>query len=208
MLYVYVTDHVSNDDSMQDSVYKLQINGKNVNGAIEGGEYKVFDMKPDTILVTAVRRNIEEQNLKLSMQAGNVYFLKIQSSSFGGQFTFDQVSSSEGKSDIAKTALAGASGVDLTAYTPDFGGSTAGDNENNYPTMTEDQINAIIEKKLSAMQTTTPVKTVQTKQAKPTFTSTPKLSKMDEIQRAFEMKEKGMLTHEEFTTIKAEILAK
>lgn len=45
------------------------------------------------------------------------------------------------------------------------------------------------------------VETVETKVA-------PVTSKMDEIQKAFEMKEKGMLSEEEFKTLKAEILAK
>jgi len=31
---------------------------------------------------------------------------------------------------------------------------------------------------------------------------------MDEIQKAYDMKEKGMLSEEEFNTLKAEILAK
>ena len=164
-------------------------------------------MKPDTILVTAVRRNIEEQNLKVSMQAGNVYFLKIESGSFGALYTFEQVSSSEGQSGIAKTALSGATGIDLTAYTPDFGGSTAGqDGKTAVPAMSEAEIDAIIEKKLKAMQKTAPA--VSTAVVQTIQQAAPKLSKMDEIQRAFEMKEKGMLTHEEFTTIKAEILAK
>ena len=35
-----------------------------------------------------------------------------------------------------------------------------------------------------------------------------KASKMDEIQKAFDMKEKGILSDEEFNTLKAEILAR
>lgn len=215
LLYVYVVDKKSDTKNMSDSKYKLQINGKNVNGEINAGEYRVFDMKPATILVTSVRRNIERMHVKVNMQAGNIYYLKIESGNFGGLYNFNQVSSNEGKREISKSVLAGATGVDLTKYTPDFAGSTAGEDGKtmSVPAMSEAEINAIIEKKINERIANMPVQAAPVQAAPaaasvPTYVNTPKVSKMDEIQRAYDMKEKGMLTEEEFSTIKAEILAK
>lgn len=209
LLYVYVEDKISDDESMQDSLYKIQINGKNVAGEIKSGEYKVFDMKPDTLLVTSIRRNIEKMHIKVSMEEGNSYFLKIESGSFGSSYSFEEVGTTEGQRGVSKTVLAGATGVDLTAYAPDFGGSTAGeDGKTSVPAMTEAQIDAIIEKKLSAMKAAAPVVNTPVVTTTTRSITTPKVSKMDEVQRAFDMMQNGMLTREEFNTIKAEILAK
>ena len=197
LLYVYVVDSISDDDSMQDSKFKLRINNKNVAGVIEAGEYKIFDMKPDTILVTAVRKQIEEMHLKLTMQAGKTYFLKIKSSSYGEAYEFEEVSASEGQSGIALTALAGKTGIDITAYVPDYAGSTAGEQDGviAVPSMTEAEIDAMIEKKLGE------------RVIAPTVVTTPKVSKMDQIEKAYQMREKGILTDEEFSKVKADILA-
>lgn len=215
LLYVYVVNKTGDNKNMSDSKYKLQINGKNVNGEINRGEYKVFDMKPATILVTSVRRNIERMHVKVNMQAGNIYYLKIESGSFGGFYNFDQVSASEGRAGVAKTTFADAFGIDVTKYTPDFAGSTAGEDGKtmSVPAMSEAEINAIIEKKINERIANMPVQAAPAQTAPaaasiPSYVNTPKVSKMDEIQRAYDMKEKGMLTEEEFSTIKAEILAK
>ena len=80
LVYFYISDIQSDlDHSMEDSKYKTRINGKNVPGTIEAGEYKVFDMKPTTVLFTTVRRNIEEAHVKLKLEAGKTYYLKTQS---------------------------------------------------------------------------------------------------------------------------------
>ena len=87
LVYVYVSDSKpAMDDAMEDAKYKTRINGKNVAGTIVSGEYKVFDMKPATVLFTAVRRNIETLHVKLNLQAGQTYFLKTQSGAFGEPF--------------------------------------------------------------------------------------------------------------------------
>lgn len=217
LLYVYVVDKVTVDDTMQDSLYKIQINGKNVVGSIEAGEYKVFDMKPATVLVTSLRRNIEKMHQKVTMQAGNSYFLKIESGSFGEAYSFDKVSESEGQNGVAKTTLSGATGIDVTQYTPDFGGSTAGEDSKTVavPAMTEAEIDAIIERKIaervSKMNIPAPVAVpvaAPVASPVPSYSTPAKSSTMDEIQRAYEMKEQGILTQEEFSKIKAEILAK
>lgn len=207
LLYVYSADVLTDDDSMQNGIFKLQINNKNVAGSMMSGEYKVFDMKPATILMTALRTNIEKQHIKLNMEAGKTYYLKMEAAGgYGEAFSFDEVSASEGQKDLKNSALAGSFEVDAAAYVPDFAGSTAGIDEDTktvVPAMTEAEIDAIIEKKLNARAAATPAPApvVQT----PAVT---KVSTMDEISRAYEMKEKGIITEDEFSKIKAEILAK
>ena len=201
LLYVYVVDSISDDDSMQDSKFRLRINNKNVAGTIRGGEYKIFDMKPATVLMTAVRKQIEEKHLKLTMEAGKTYFLKVQAASFGEAYEFEEVSMNEGQSGIALTSLAGEVGIDLTAYVPDYAGSTAKNKDGvvAVPAMTEAEIDAMIEKKLSQRVSAPAV---------PQTVTTPKLSKMEQIEKAYNMKEQGILTEEEFAKVKADILAK
>ncbi|MCD4668470.1 MAG: SHOCT domain-containing protein, partial [Sulfurimonas sp.] len=188
---------------VQDDKFQLRINNQNVAGRINGGEYRVFDMKPATILISAVRTDIEEHYLKLNLEAGKVYYLKIQTGTFGEAFAFEEVSASEGQKDITNTALAGATGIDVTSYVPDFAGSTAGKEDGTVavPAMTEAEIDAMIEKKLGQRAASIPAPVVATSVAS-------KLSTMDEIDRAYQMKEKGIITQDEFNKIKAEILAK
>lgn len=205
-VYMYVSNSTSGlDYSMEDSKYKAQINGKNVSGTIEAGEYKVFDMKPATVMFTSIRNNIEQKHIKLNMLAGQSYYLKIQSQEYGGLYTFEQVSASEGMKELQESKLAGSFLMDMTRYVPEFGGSSVdGDVDNKIPAMSEAEIDAIIEKKLAAMGagTTAAVAAAPAPRAKSSG------SKLDEIKEAYEMKKEGLLTNEEFKAMKAEILAK
>ena len=206
LVYMYVTNLQSDMDySMEDSKYKTQINGKNVAGTIEAGEYKVFDMKPATVMFTAIRRNIESLHVKLNLQAGQTYFLKTQSGAFGEAFTFKQVSASEASKDLKNSKLAGSFEMDMAAYVPDFGGSTAGKDDNKIPAMSEAEIDAIIEKKLKAMSNNTSAPAAVSSTTRASVSTS---SKLDDIKEAYNMKKEGLLTNEEFKAMKAEILAK
>jgi len=206
LVYFYVSEKSSTiDTSMEDSKYKTRINGKNVAGTVEAGEYKVFDMKPDTVLFTSVRRNIEEKFLKLNLLAGQTYYLKVQSGAFGGPYSFKEVSATEASKDLAQSSLAGSFEMDMAAYVPDFAGSTAGKDESEkIPSMSEAEIDAIIEKKLKAMGASQQVPAQVTAPIKNTSSA----SKLDDIKEAYEMKKQGLLTNDEFKAMKAEILAK
>ena len=204
VVYIYANDTISDDDSVQDDKFQLRINNQNVAGRLNGGEYRVFDMKPATVLVSAVRTNIEEHYVKLSLIAGKVYYLKIQTGAYGEEFTFEEVSASEGQKEIVNTTLAGVTGIDTTAYIPDFAGSTAKkEGVVAVPAMSEAEIDAMIEKKLKARTVAPAVSS--TIPPKPRVS---KIEQMDELERAYNMKEKGILTQEEFNQMKAEILAK
>ena len=197
LVYFLVTDaQLGMDDAMEDSKYKTRINGKNVRGTIESGEYKVFDMKPATVLFTAVRRNFEEEHVKLNLQAGQTYFLKVQSGDFGGAYVFEQVSASEASEDLKKSKLSGSFEMNMAAYVPEFGGSTAGKTgENVIPAMTEAEIDAIIERKMKAMGAV-PAASAVSSAPRPSSAS-----KLDDIKKAYEMKKEGLLTNEEFKEI-------
>lgn len=204
-VYVYVSNvQLGMDESMQDSKYKLQINGKNVAGTIQAGEYKVFDMKPATVLFSSVRRNIEMMHAKLHLEAGERYYLKAQSEGFGEGYTFSIIEESLALQDLKTSTLAGSSEMDMTAYVAEFGGSTAKDGTNEIaPTMSEAEIDAIIEKKLQ--ERGAPKAVVTPVIATPVVSTT---SKLEDIKKAYDMKENGLLTEEEFKAMKAEILAK
>jgi len=206
LVYVYVTDILTGDDDMQDTKFKIQINNKNVKGYVGAGEYKVFDMKPATILISVVRGQIEREDLKLKLKAGQTYYIKVDATTYGEPFALLKVDTPLGKRELNNKALSGAFEFDATAYVPDFAGSTAKSDAKTaaiaVPTMSEAEIDAIIEKKLAQRSGSfaTPVTT------KKSVSSTG--SKLDDIKEAYEMKKSGLLTDEEFKTMKAEILAK
>lgn len=205
LVYVYISDiHAETDHAMEDAKYKIQINGKNVKGWIKAGEYKLFDMKPATMLFSITRREIESLDIKLNLEAGKTYYLKTQSGEFGGTFTFEEVNSQTAFHDLKGSVLAGSFTKDLTQYVPEFVGSTA-DKKNikgSVPTLTEAQIDALIEKKIAKRT----VVNADTQTSKPSSTRTG--SKLNDIKNAYEMKKEGLLTEEEFKAMKAEILAK
>ena len=212
LVYVYVSDVQSDiDHAMEDAKYKIQINDKNVKGWIKAGEYKVFDMKPATVLFTIIRREIESLDVKLNLEAGKTYYLKTQSGEFGGVFTFKQVSYQNALNDLSNSKLAGSFTEDLTKYVPEFAGSTAGlkDEKPSIPALTESQIDALIEKKMAkkaSMQTNTFSASTPSVTTKSTTSVTG--NKLYDIRNAYEMKKQGILSEEEFLKMKSEILAK
>jgi hypothetical protein len=209
LLYVYVVDNISPDESMTDASFKLRINNLNVADRVRAGEHKVFDMKPATVLVSAVRNNVMIHNVKLKMEAGHIYYLEIYVGTADEDFTFTQMSPEEGKKGVAKTALANSFEKDMAAYVSDFAGSTAENHDGTVavPAMSEAEIDAIIEKKLNAKMATMPkpAPTPAPAQAKPSIS---RVEQMDQLDRAFGMKEKGILTDAEYQKMKAEILGK
>ena len=172
-----------------------------------------FNLKPNPTLMSAVKGQIIEKHVKLNLKAGDVNYLRITDSAIGGEFGFEKVSSEVGREEIAKTGLAGSNIEDPDNIITELIGEESSDDSivgskgKGIPALTEAQIDAIIEKKLGERAAAAPVQT-PVQAATPTYSPTPKLSKMDEIQRAFDMKNDGMLTQDEFNTLKAEILAK
>ena len=210
LVYVYVVDGYSMDDEASHSEYSIRINNKRYLERIESGEYMVFNLKANATLMSAVKGQIIEQHIKLKLNAGDINYLRITDTVSGGEFAFEQVSSDVARTEIAKTGLAGSNMEDPDNIINELIGEESQDDSivkanGGVPQLTEAQIDAIIEKKLADRAVATPVQAPTPTQ---TYSATPKVSKMDEIQRAFDMKNNGMLTEEEFSKIKAEILAK
>jgi hypothetical protein len=212
VVYVYATDNVYSDEGWQNSRFKLRINGKNVRGELNEGEFQVFDMKPATVLITAVRQNAFMLHVKLKLEAGKIYFLRLDGGAGDSDFTFEDVTNTIGSKEIVNSKKAGSLQIDFNNYVPDFADSTVTDKKDGVtavPAMSEAEIDAIIEKKLNAKMATMPKPAptpapLQPK-AKPSIS---RVEQMDQLDRAFGMKEKGILTDAEYQKMKAEILGK
>ncbi len=218
LLYIFIADTMSDDEDMQDADFKLRINTLNVKGGLQAGEYKVFDMKPATILLTAIRTNVEEKHLKLKLEADKIYYVEVKTNDFDS-FQITEVSGKLAQKDIKGSVLAGSFEIDTTNYVPDFAGSTImEDRKMAVPSMSEAEIDAMINKKLderskssvTAVPVVAPIPVASTPSV-PSAPAKPRMSKadqMDELERAHAMKVKGILSDAEFKAMKSEILAK
>lgn len=181
LVYVYVTIDSGINDTDRMPEYVVGINGKNTKGSIKYGTYKYFNLKPGQVTISATRSDVEKQDIELTLDAGKIYYLRVKSFS----------------DDFAKFEIARVSSN--VAY-PELKDTTLADKFEK----SEDTISQLISSSSDEPEVAK-AKAVEVKAAPVTTNST---SKMDEIQKAFEMKEKGMLSEEEFNTLKAEILAK
>ena len=200
IVYVYVVDGVSSGEDSSHSEYNILINGKRYLERIESGEYMLFNLKANPTLISAVKSQIIEEDIKLNLKAGDINYIRITDNTDSGEFGFEQVKPSEARQEIAKTGLAGSSLenpeniiTELIGLNDDNDDSKT---KNTIPTMSEAQIDAIIEKKLKSKGISAEV---------PVSTST---SKLDKTKEAYEMKKQGILSDEEFKALKADILAK
>ncbi len=177
LVYVYLPSNVSNDDADNSSDYNIRFNGRRVMERISSDEYMAFNVKPEKVTISVVRKQIEEKSITLDLKVGQVYYLKIEDNMDAGNFNFVRMNKRDAYPELIKTGLAGSSV----------------ENEENI-------INVFTDEPKAEGVVVAPIT-----QSAPAVS---KVSKMDEIQKAFDMKEKGILSDEEFSTLKAEILAK
>lgn len=175
LVYVYLPVNISNDESANESDYNIRFNGRNVMERISSNEYMVFNVKPEEVKISAVRKQIEEKSLTLDLKVGQTYYLKIADNLEGNNFDFVRMNKRDAYPELIKTGLAG---------------SSVESEENIINIFTDEP------------KTQEPV--VVTPATVNAAAQTP--SKIDEIQKAFDMKEKGMLSEDEFNSLKAEIL--
>jgi hypothetical protein len=174
---------VGNGEGMNSPYFNIRINNKRYLQRIRSGEYLAFDLKPEAMTISATRAQIEEKVIKLDLKAGQIYYLKIKDNLDGGRFDFEQVSEESGANEIVKTGLAGSSEESTKNIITEF-------------------VNSKEDKKEDAsvkVESTTTVQPVAD-------TNVP--SKADEIKKAYSLKEKGILSEEEFKALKTEILTK
>lgn len=176
LVYIYLPSNVGSEDSDNSSDYNIRFNGKRVMERISSDEYMVFNVKPEKVDISVVRKQIEEKIITLNLKAGQTYYLKIEDNLAGNNFNFLRVNKRVAYPELERTGLAGSS-------------VESEDNIINVFTDTPKE-----ETVLTAPTTSAP--------------TVSKTSKMDEIQKAYDMKEKGILSEEEFNKLKAEILAR
>ena len=204
LVYIYVEEDSNVDDTFGIVKYDVLINGNKTSESLKAGEYIKLDVKPQAIAISLARNDLDIHTIKLNPQAGETYYLRGQSySTKFGAFDFKLVDSSKGQEEIL-------SKVSSTEYAikGDVLNALVSSDESSKNTskMSEDEINAMIEKKLKAMKSTQ----VNSTQASPTATTSTSAtgSKLEDIRNAYEMKKQGVLTDEEFQKMKSEILAK
>ena len=179
LVYMYVTMDSGINDTDRMPNYVIGINGKNTEGSIEHGTYKYFNLKPGQVTISATRSDIEKQDIKLTLDAGKTYFLRVKSFSDDfAKFEITRVNSNEAYPELKDTTLA------------------------DKFEKSENVISALISSSSDEPEVT------KAKAVEASSATTQSPSKMDEIQKAYDMKEKGMLSEDEFNTLKAEILAK
>ncbi len=183
LVYVYLPSNISDDENQNESDYNIRFNGRQVMERISSGEYMAFNVKPERVEVSVVRKQIEEKSIVLDLKVGQTYYLKIEDNLDGNNFDFVRMNKRDAYPELMKTGLAGSSN----------------ESEENIINVFTD------EPKQEESVVVAPVSAQATPQVAPIANTS---SKMDDIQKAYDMKEKGMLSEEEFKTIKAEILAK
>ena len=172
LVYIYLPSNIGTSDSDYSSDYNIRFNGRQVMEKISSNEYMAFNVKPEKVDVSVVRKQIEEKVISLDLKVGQVYYLKIEDNLAGNNFNFIRMNKSDAYPELIKTGLAGSS------------------------VESEDNIINVF---------TDEPKKEESVVATPTANTS---SKIDEIQKAYDMKEKGMLSEDEFNSLKSEILAK
>ncbi|MCX6075791.1 MAG: DUF2846 domain-containing protein [Campylobacterales bacterium] len=184
LVYVYADSAVGYyGEGMTSTYFNIRINNKRYLQRIRSGEYLAFDLKPEAMSISATRAQIEEKVVKLDLKAGQIYYLKIRDNLDGGRFEFEQMNEEVAVKEIAKTGLAGSSEESTKNIITEFVNSKEDKKEN------------------------TSAKVESTTTAQPNA-DTNGLSKSDEIEKAHNLKEKGILSEEEFKALKTEILTK
>ena len=180
LVYVYVAPQSSVSENNKDHAYKIKVNGKNVDGYVKTDEYVALDLKPGHIEVSATRADVETQSLKLDLKAGDIHYLKVKSYSDAfAKFDLIKEQTAVAKKEIVKT-------VDATSK--------------NIIEKEIEGVSVFAQKKESAKESAPQV-------AAPAVVQT-SASKTDELEKAYKLKEKGVITDEEFKTLKSQIISK
>lgn len=179
LVYVYVAESYGDTESISYQSYSLRINDKRVAERLRAGEYTTLDVKPNPIKLSATREQIEEKSINLDLKAGETYYLKIRDNLSRGAFEFEQVSKEVGAKEITKTGLAGSMINDIDNTLTELVGTDKA--QENQVVGTRGEVKAA---------TVAPA------------------SKVDELEKAYKLKEKGALSEEEFKTLKSQIISK
>ncbi|ABB45190.1 hypothetical protein Suden_1916 [Sulfurimonas denitrificans DSM 1251] len=178
LVYVYVIESKGDIESASYQSYSIRINGKRVGERLKAGEYTTLDIKPNPAKLSATKDQIVEKSLDLDLKAGETYYLKIRDNLERGAFAFEQVSKDVGAKEITTTGVAGTMIEDIDNTLTELVGTG------------KTQESQVVETRKTAAPAPTPV------------------SKVDELEKAYKLKEKGALSDEEFNTLKSQIISK
>ncbi|QOY54470.1 hypothetical protein HUE87_11420 [Candidatus Sulfurimonas marisnigri] len=187
LVYVYVPQFVSTGENGNMGSYKIRINNKRVESKIFEGEYQVFNLKPEKISISVTKDGIEERKLQMDFKEGESYYLRVINDVQNNNFSFVQAEKGVALKEIAKTGLSGSRAIELDNIITEL--VTPDEKQESTP---------IVSAPLA------PKPAVQKVQIETLTTS----SKMDEVKKAYQLKVDGILSEDEFTKLKAEILAK
>jgi len=163
LVYVYTLKSVSANEDYNYAPYTISIDNKIETPKLMQSEYAIYDLKPKELVISARKNVLIEKDVKLNLEAGNIYYLKIKENLDDESFSFQRIDETNALQEIAKTGLVGS----------------------NYIFENDDKVERVSEK------------TSDTNELK---------AQTDEIQRLYDMKEKGILTQEEFETLKAKVI--
>ncbi|MCW9027155.1 MAG: DUF2846 domain-containing protein, partial [Thiovulaceae bacterium] len=109
LVYVYAKNIVQNNDDMSIGKYFLQIDRVRIDETLIENEYTAINLKASKeVKISATRSALITKDVSLNTQAGEIYFLRINTLP-GGDFEFEKVDSNIGFEEIKKTTLSGAS---------------------------------------------------------------------------------------------------
>lgn len=179
LVYVYVAESYGDVESVSTQFYTVRINGKRVAERLKAGEYTLLDLKPNPAKLSVVRDLIEEKSVDLDLKAGETYYLKVRDNLTKGAFGFELVSKEVGAKEIKKTGIAGSMMDDIDNTLTEL--ANTGSSQESQVVGTRGEVKA---------------------------TTVAPISRVDELEKAFTLKEKGIITEEEFKTLKSQIITK
>ncbi|MBL0707751.1 MAG: hypothetical protein JJW00_01740 [Sulfurimonas sp.] len=188
LVYIYSSESIESGDGSSDPEYSIRINNKPYLQRIKEGEYIVLNLKPQAMNISATLQQISEKVLNMDLKDGQTYYLKIGSTD-DGEVNFEQVDRNIGLKELKITGLAGSS-------------------EESPENIITEFINPKETQNLEVKQRVAPVVVPVASTQKVITPPVQNFSKTDEIMKAYEMKEKGIVSEEEFKALKINILNK
>jgi len=108
LLYIYVEDSSSQNDTISDSCYDIYINDKTISSCVEINEYvELNNLKSGNIQIAAIRSDVEKKSINLELKNNEIYFVKVNtlSKEFNG-FKILRVNKDTALKEIKKMYLA------------------------------------------------------------------------------------------------------
>jgi len=100
LVYIYFPESLSMSEDYTFSVFTLYIDSKRVQGVIKSREYLSFNLQPKETTFKIVRNDIEEEDVTLMLNQGDIYYLKIEDNLDQDRFDFYRVESEKAQNEI------------------------------------------------------------------------------------------------------------